>query len=363
MDEKHEFTISWKACIRIGVTVLAVAFVAYCWGALEKFLELLLGGMLAIIAGLVIAYIVNIPLRFFEGKLPGPTGDGTRNRMLAMLLSYACAVIVVLFLLVAVIPNLIGAIIKLAEAAPSVMDSIEQNAFLASAIPPGIIEQIKSIDWEKVVMDAASWLQSGLSDSLPQILSVFGRIGACFMGIILSFWFLGEKNRLSAGVHKLVKTYLGKWADEKFSDAIAVADKCFRGYFTGAALEGCIFGTIVAIACTIAGMPDAVIFRPVLVYDGHACAITGNGGGLNPRTIIGQRADGAVLLLVIDGRQTSSIGASYEDCINIMLEHNAIVAANLDGGSSSVMYYNGEIINNVVSMNGERLVPTAWVVK
>ena len=259
MGEKHEFTISWKACIRIGVTVLVIAFVAYCWGALEKFLELLLGGMLAIIAGLVIAYIVNIPLRFFERKLPGPTGDGTRNRMLAMLLSYACALVVVLFLLVAVIPNLIGAIIKLAEAAPSVMDSIEQNAFLASAIPPGIIEQIKSIDWEKVVMDAASWLQSGLSDSLPQILSAFGRIGACFMGIILSFWFLGEKNRLSAGVHKLVKTYLGKWADEKFSDAIAVADKCFRGYFTGAALEGCIFGTIVAIACTIAGMPDAVM--------------------------------------------------------------------------------------------------------
>lgn len=111
------------------------------------------------------------------------------------------------------------------------------------------------------------------------------------------------------------------------------------------------------------GITDAVTFGPVLVYDGHACQITGNGGGLNPRTIIGQRADGAILLLVIDGRQTTSLGASYEDCIDIMLENNAIVAANLDGGSSSVMYYNGEIINNVVSMNGERLVPTAWVVK
>ena len=70
-----------------------------------------------------------------------------------------------------------------------------------------------------------------------------------------------------------------------------------------------------------------------------------------------------MLLLVIDGRQTSSLGASYEDCIDLMLKNNAIVAANLDGGSSSVMYYNGKTINNVVSMNGERLVPTAWVVK
>ena len=128
------------------------------------------------------------------------------------------------------------------------------------------------------------------------------------------------------------------------------ADHLIVGYMTGAdALEW--------------GMTDAVTFGPVLVYDGHACPITGNGGGLNPRTIIGQRADGAVLLLVIDGRQTSSLGASYEDCINIMLENNAIVAANLDGGSSSVMYHDGKIINNVVSMNGERLVPTAWVVK
>jgi bla regulator protein BlaR1 len=79
--------------------------------------------------------------------------------------------------------------------------------------------------------------------------------------------------------------------------------------------------------------------------------------------MIGQRADGAVVMVAIDGRQGYSIGVTFEDCINIMLEHNAIVAANLDGGSSSVMYYNGEIINNVVSMNGERLVPTAWVVK
>lgn len=111
------------------------------------------------------------------------------------------------------------------------------------------------------------------------------------------------------------------------------------------------------------GIRDAVTFGPVLVYDGHAVAITGNGGGLNPRTVIGQTADGSVLLLCIDGRQTDSLGASYEDCIQLMLDYGAIVAANLDGGSSTVMYYEGSIINSVVSMNGERSVPTAWVVK
>ncbi len=108
---------------------------------------------------------------------------------------------------------------------------------------------------------------------------------------------------------------------------------------------------------------DAVTFGPVLIVNGEAVAITGTGGGLNPRTVIGQRGDGAVLLLVINGRTTTSLGASYEDCIRIMLEHGAINAANLDGGSSSVMVYNGEIINNIVSMRGDRTVPTAWIVK
>lgn len=111
------------------------------------------------------------------------------------------------------------------------------------------------------------------------------------------------------------------------------------------------------------GITDCVSFGPVLVFDGHTIPIVGNGGGLNPRTIIGQRPDGSILLLCIDGRQTNSIGASYEDCANFMLQQGAMTAANLDGGSSTVMVYNGEIINSVVSMNGDRQVPTAWLVK
>ena len=257
MSDKEEFTISWRTCVRIAVTILVVLLFAYFWGALEQVIELLLGGMFAIIAGLVIAYILNIPMRFFESKLPGPTGDGTRNRTLSMVLTYICAVAVLLLVVILVLPNLVGAVIKLAEAAPGVIDSIEHNEFLLSVLPASVLEQIQSIDWEKVVMDVAAWLQSGLSSSLPQIMSVFGRIGACFMGVILSFWFLGEKNKLCEGVHTLIRTYAGKRADAFFAKAIAIADGSFRGYFTGAAMEGVIFGGIVAIACTIAGVPEA----------------------------------------------------------------------------------------------------------
>ena len=86
------------------------------------------------------------------------------------------------------------------------------------------------------------------------------------------------------------------------------------------------------------------------------------GGGVNPRTAIGQRQDGAILLLVLDGRSISTLGASMEDVVNILLEHGAVNAGNLDGGSSSVMVYQGEIINHCSSVTGPRRVPTGFIV-
>jgi len=110
------------------------------------------------------------------------------------------------------------------------------------------------------------------------------------------------------------------------------------------------------------GIRDAVSFGPILVVNKEATKAS-QGGGLNPRTAIGQREDGAVLLLVIDGRQSSSLGASYSDITQIMLDFGAVNAANLDGGSSSVMYYEGELLNSCSSLYGPREMPTCIVVK
>lgn len=109
-----------------------------------------------------------------------------------------------------------------------------------------------------------------------------------------------------------------------------------------------------------AGIRDALSFSPILVMNGKASSVKGSGGGLNPRTAIGQRADGAVLLLVIDGRQPASLGATYADLIDVMLDYDAVNAANLDGGNSSGMYYDGSLVNRGLLTRG---LPTCFLVK
>ena len=111
------------------------------------------------------------------------------------------------------------------------------------------------------------------------------------------------------------------------------------------------------------GIRDALCFGPTLVVNGEATEIKGLGSGLNPRSAIGQRRDGAVILLCVDGRMPSSMGASYLDLIEIMLDYGAVNAANLDGGMSATLVYEGELVNICSSLYGPRKIPTFFMVR
>ena len=97
------------------------------------------------------------------------------------------------------------------------------------------------------------------------------------------------------------------------------------------------------------GIQHAVTLGPFLIVNGEKSFIRGNGGwGYAARTAIGQRKDGIVLFLVVDSNATRTNGADMVDLAEIMSNYGAINAANLDGGTSSVMVENGELINDPI---------------
>ena len=115
------------------------------------------------------------------------------------------------------------------------------------------------------------------------------------------------------------------------------------------------------------GLRDAVcvqaVYAPVLIVNGEEQTVAGYGGGLNPRTAIGQAADGTIIFVTTDGRQANSIGATFADMVRIMSEYGAVNAASLDGGSSTSMYYLGEYLNTPYALSGPRIVPNAFLVR
>lgn len=102
---------------------------------------------------------------------------------------------------------------------------------------------------------------------------------------------------------------------------------------------------------------DAFVTGPYIIKDGKDDIQQNEVLGLHPRTVIGQAEDKSIIFLTVDGRQGLKMGASLKDIQDIMRSFNAVNAVCLDGGGSTTMYYNGEVINNPSSATGERAVP------
>ena len=110
---------------------------------------------------------------------------------------------------------------------------------------------------------------------------------------------------------------------------------------------------------------EGITFGPPLIVDGKKMITDGDGGwGIGPRTAIGQKKDGTVIFVVIDGRQPGySTGATLRDVQDVLYEEGTYIAANLDGGSSTTLYYNGKVVNKPADLLGERMIPTAFIVE
>ena len=121
---------------------------------------------------------------------------------------------------------------------------------------------------------------------------------------------------------------------------------------------------------------DGCCFGPALIINGETnMSAYNSASGWNPRTAVGQRSDGAVLFVCADGRQVGSMGATYADIIDIMVEYGAVNACNMDGGSSTIMMYRdtngrygeaGQVVtvNNYSLLQSEpRRMPNFWMVR
>ena len=113
--------------------------------------------------------------------------------------------------------------------------------------------------------------------------------------------------------------------------------------------------------CKQLGLRWAVSYGPTLVEDGKAVKKLDTTMG-EPRTAIGQREDGAVVIVVLQGRQVQALGVNCKDLARIMKGYGCVCASNLDGGASSDMYFQGEYLNVCNTSGGPRPIPTGILV-
>ncbi len=217
------------------------------------------------VLGACLAFIVNIPMAFFEKKfLKNKKKNKTRNKKLIRIISIIFAIVVILMVFILIIrlivPELVNIVNLLVDNIPYYIEEItkliENNANNFSDLNSAI--QNMNIDKESVSNEIISQIPKILTSSMSFISSIISGIATFFIAIVFAVYILIDKEKLKEQVRKIVYAYLSKEKADKIVNIGNIASSTFKRFFTVQCLEATILGTLCLIGMLILRIPYAL---------------------------------------------------------------------------------------------------------
>lgn len=262
--------IEKKTLLHIGIAAFLLFLAIYYWSAVAGFLTLLAGAATPLFVGLIIAYVLNLPMSFYERHY-FPKKEVCKSRrpvcLLAAFLTLAVIVTAVVWL---VIPELISCLQFLIAEIPPALDRFLQSETVKNLLPENFVAQLAAVNWEETAKTAIDFLLSGIGDAATTVVSVvtsvFSGITTAFIGIIFAVYLLSSKERLQQQCLRVMKSYLRpKWMDKSLYVARAANDS-FRRFIVGQCTEAVILGVLCVLGMWICGFPYAIMIGTLIGF-------------------------------------------------------------------------------------------------
>lgn len=262
--------MEWKDCRRLVVSGLLLYLAIHYWSVLADLAEICVGASAPLILGSVLAYMVNIPLTFFERKLKleqrfPKLGSGAKP--LYVLLTLA-AVGGVLFLVgKLVVPELVRSVrlmyIQVSTWAQSLdLESVGDLNKLYALLPQEILNWLQNTNWENAVKQAVQFLTHGVGGTVNWVVSavgsVFSTIVTWALALVFALYLLLGRDTLLAQGRRLLGTYLRPKDWDRVHYVFQTMDECFHGYIVGRCFDGVILGVLCILGMTILRLPFAL---------------------------------------------------------------------------------------------------------
>lgn len=277
---------SWKTCLRIGISVFALFLCIRYWDIMVDFLLLAFHAATPILAGGAIAFILNIPMRFFErhffpdSKKPwiGPVRRGV-----CLLLAFLCVGVILTALALLVIPELIDCAELLMATVPGTLQSISAAVAESDLASPELAQWLNGLNWQELIEKAGGVLLSGFGSVAGMAAEVIGSmISITFnslMALIFAVYVLAGKEQLGRQAKTLARKYLKKSWREKLVHVLAVVEDCFHNYIVGKGADAVVLGVMCAVGMLIFGFPFAAVVGTVVGFTALIPVIGGYIGG------------------------------------------------------------------------------------
>lgn len=238
-----------------------------------RYFDVLLGGAgdlwgiaAPLIAGCVMAYVLNLPMRWFE-KRYFPNSQKRivhkTRRPVCIVLSILAVALIAYMILRVVVPELVNAVILIGQSVPPLVEGIMDWLVKNMEGFPQTAEELENlqIDWNALGDTVWQYLKSGLSGVLNSTVSIVsGVIGGTIhfvISLIFSIYLLSSKEKLGRQAKALVRAYVKPELIERGRRIVRTADQTFSSFIVGQVTEAVILGTLCTLGMWLFRFPYA----------------------------------------------------------------------------------------------------------
>lgn len=270
---KKGFKLEWKTCFRIGASIFALYLCIYFFPSVFGIFKALLNAAVPLIIGLVIAYIVNILMSFYERFYFPKTKKRfliKTRRPICLLGAYATLIAAVALIIVLIIPQLVSCVgvlvAKIPEAVTDIGKKLDENGIITDKL----FDEIKNIDWRARIEQLIGILKSGIGSAFDIVVStvsaVVSTVVTAFLAIIFSIYLLFSRDKLIDQADRLFRHFSKESFYKKAVRVLHTLNDCFRKYIIGQFTEAVILGALCTLGMWIFRLPYATMIGAFVAF-------------------------------------------------------------------------------------------------
>ena len=294
--------IEWKTILRLALGVIGVFLVIHYWKNIAGLGAAVCSAAFPLIIGGVIAYIISIPMGFFERhffpKSQAKVITITR-RPICMVLAYIAVLAVVALVIGLIIPQLGECVKVIVSEVPALFDRVLAYAESFHLLPENILSFLNDLDLKQGIQELLGMVTSGLGNIMNVVVGVFSGIVTSVVAIIFSIYLLLAKDTLADQGSRFLSRYLKESWYRKIVYLLSVLHDSFRRYIVGQCTEAVILGILCTLGMLLFGFPYAVMIGALVAFTALIPVAGGYiGAGVGAFMILTESPIKAVLFIV-----------------------------------------------------------------
>lgn len=251
--------------IILSYTALLVLGVIY-FESIFQYLGELLNIIQPFIIGFILAFIFNIPMKFFEKKLAKQ--NKKKRRVVSAILSVLLILLVLLLVVMVVVPQVIENVRTLIDNLPSIFAQAEKwlnYVFEEIRLSPDLLDKINEFQTrfaQTFISTLTAWapnIASGVSHITTSVINIF-------MGFVMAIYMIFSKDKLIRQVKKFAHALFNDQHYQYISEVVKLTGTTFENFLAGQLTESIIIGVLCYIGCMILDIPYASIAAIVIGF-------------------------------------------------------------------------------------------------